>query len=488
MSEKVGTCQYEGCKREPLPDSKDQYCICHEKRNEKDIEAFNREIEKIMKLGSYDFIGFYFPEKFDFEVIYEHLKNRTFDKKVDFSHAIFNCEANFEKIKFKNSTVSSGVKFKEEANFRNAEFKKASNFKDTIFKEWADFMHTIFEKKANFGYTQFKKGGDFRHARFEEQAYFLGAKFQEADFSYATLKKTDFAFTRFQEEANFGHARFQIAEFYDAVFEKKADFWKCSVTKRISFSNATFYDTFLLINVGGKPRFDFMYTRFSNRTRIGGNTYLGRALFRYSTVEEVDFLGIDPLEKLYEEKLLEKKCDQEKLKDEEEEYCPENWEEVSTIYRKLKQAHQKHGQYDIAGEFYYREMECKRKSYRKEKERGWFLNYFWFWLLRILCGYGERIKNIVGCSAFIVFSCSFFYYLFGISPVKGEIIKFSFESGFSLREFGYSIYYSIVTFTSLGYGDIHPLGQSHAVASVEVILGVFLMALFVVVFVRKMSR
>ena len=98
------------------------------------------------------------------------------------------------------------------------------------------------------------------------------------------------------------------------------------------------------------------------------------------------------------------------------------------------------------------------------------------------------MKNIVGCSAFIVFLCSFFYYLSGISRIGEGVIKFSFESGFSLKEFGYSIYYSIVTFTSLGYGDIHPLGWSHVIASIEVILGVFFMSLFVVVFVRKMSR
>ena len=39
---------------------------------------------------------------------------------------------------------------------------------------------------------------------------------------------------------------------------------------------------------------------------------------------------------------------------------------------------------------------------------------------------------------------------------------------------------SVVTFTTLGYGDIHPLGYSRLVASIEAFIGVLFMALFVV--------
>jgi hypothetical protein len=46
----------------------------------------------------------------------------------------------------------------------------------------------------------------------------------------------------------------------------------------------------------------------------------------------------------------------------------------------------------------------------------------------------------------------------------------------------------VVTFTTLGNGDIHPVGYSHYLASAEALTGAFFMALFVVVFVRKMAR
>jgi hypothetical protein len=47
---------------------------------------------------------------------------------------------------------------------------------------------------------------------------------------------------------------------------------------------------------------------------------------------------------------------------------------------------------------------------------------------------------------------------------------------------------SVITFTTLGYGDVHPIGYSRIVASVEAIFGIFMTALFIFVFTRKMLR
>lgn len=40
-------------------------------------------------------------------------------------------------------------------------------------------------------------------------------------------------------------------------------------------------------------------------------------------------------------------------------------------------------------------------------------------------------------------------------------------------------YYSIITFASLGYGDISPVGYGKIVASIEVLLGLTLTAIFI---------
>ncbi|MGK0441311.1 MAG: voltage-gated potassium channel Kch [Pseudohongiellaceae bacterium] len=51
------------------------------------------------------------------------------------------------------------------------------------------------------------------------------------------------------------------------------------------------------------------------------------------------------------------------------------------------------------------------------------------------------------------------------------------------------MYFSVVTFTTLGYGDLTPSsGVSRALAAIEAFAGSFTIALFVVVFVKKMTR
>ena len=54
-----------------------------------------------------------------------------------------------------------------------------------------------------------------------------------------------------------------------------------------------------------------------------------------------------------------------------------------------------------------------------------------------------------------------------------------------IRSFWLSLYFSIVTFTTLGYGDYRPRGIYRIVADITALLGAFMMALFVVVFVRQ---
>jgi len=46
----------------------------------------------------------------------------------------------------------------------------------------------------------------------------------------------------------------------------------------------------------------------------------------------------------------------------------------------------------------------------------------------------------------------------------------------------------VVTFTTLGYGDISPIGVTRFFATFEAFIGSFSLALFVVVFVKKMTR
>ncbi|WP_429223157.1 ion channel, partial [Aeromonas veronii] len=88
-----------------------------------------------------------------------------------------------------------------------------------------------------------------------------------------------------------------------------------------------------------------------------------------------------------------------------------------------------------------------------------------------------------------IFICSIFYFFCGLNFAGNYLIyrpEASFEeNAIFLLE---CLYYSVVTFTTLGYGDFTPVGLSRIFAAFEAFTGSFTLALFVVVFVKKMTR
>jgi hypothetical protein len=57
-----------------------------------------------------------------------------------------------------------------------------------------------------------------------------------------------------------------------------------------------------------------------------------------------------------------------------------------------------------------------------------------------------------------------------------------------LTPFLQSFYHSAVTFFTIGYGDVYPMGLSRVVSGLEGFMGVFMMSYFTVAFVRKVLR
>jgi hypothetical protein len=142
------------------------------------------------------------------------------------------------------------------------------------------------------------------------------------------------------------------------------------------------------------------------------------------------------------------------------------------VYRNLKIWHTQHGLYDIAGKFFYRETEARRKAQSWKKKP---LQKLWSWVLRILCGYGEKPERVAISAAVVIFGLAAAYCLWG---------------SFSSSAFADTLYYSVASFTALGYGQWapQPTGWAKGVGAAEAVLGVSMMALFLVTFTRKMIR
>ena len=107
----------------------------------------------------------------------------------------------------------------------------------------------------------------------------------------------------------------------------------------------------------------------------------------------------------------------------------------------------------------------------------------------LFCGYGEAPLRVIGFSMVLILFCALCYFFTGLS-YNNQIHQFNFSNHFeqNINLLLNCIYYSVVTFTTLGYGDFIPIGYSKAVAAIEAFTGSFTIALFVVVFVKKMNR
>jgi len=145
---------------------------------------------------------------------------------------------------------------------------------------------------------------------------------------------------------------------------------------------------------------------------------------------------------------------------------------VAATYRRLKKWYTEHEIYDVAGEFLYREMEAKRKARSWKRKPHLKL---WGWIMRLLCGYGERPFRVVASALVVVFGLALTYFAIG-TLTPNTLLN--------------SLYYSAVSFTALGYGSWapEPSGWVKGLGAFEAFIGVFMIALFLITFVRKMTR
>ena len=174
----------------------------------------------------------------------------------------------------------------------------------------------------------------------------------------------------------------------------------------------------------------------------------------------------------------------EAIKQQEYDLAHDHCTESEEIYRNIRKNCEKQGLFETAGYFFHREMVMRRF----QMPYGSF-ERFVSKVVDVFCGYGERPLRVVLFSMALILVCAVAYYFMGINSASG-ILHFSMENTWqqNVNIFGNCLYYSVVTFTTLGYGDLTPIGWSKALAACEAFAGSFTMALFVVVFVKKMTR
>ncbi|WP_265449852.1 ion channel, partial [Aeromonas salmonicida] len=160
------------------------------------------------------------------------------------------------------------------------------------------------------------------------------------------------------------------------------------------------------------------------------------------------------------------------------------FKEAEETYRDLRKASEAQGIFTMSGRYIQRELTMRRLQLPL-----WSIQRFTSWIVDLFCGYGEAPMRVVLFSLLLIFICSIFYFFFGLN-FQGEHLIYQPGAPFKQNAIFLleCLYYSVVTFTTLGYGDFTPVGLSRIFAAFEAFTGSFTLALFVVVFVKKMTR
>jgi hypothetical protein len=213
------------------------------------------------------------------------------------------------------------------------------------------------------------------------------------------------------------------------------------------------------------------------------------ANLHFSNLERANLLGtklegakIENIE--WGPQLLHEEKGREARKEKRHREANDFFEQAEEICRSLRKVSELQGLFELAGYFFYQEMIMRRYQMHK-----WSMQRAISKLVDIFCGYGEKPLRVILFSLAFILVCGLAYFLLGVSD-GGSVVVMSGDYTLSenVMNLFKSLYFSVVTFTTLGYGDLVPLGVSRLVAAIEAFAGSFTLALFVVVFVKKMTR
>jgi len=163
-----------------------------------------------------------------------------------------------------------------------------------------------------------------------------------------------------------------------------------------------------------------------------------------------------------------------------------SYEETAKVYRNIAKKLKENNLINHASEYYYLSKCIENKSLTGiDKIKS---SIFW-----LLCGYGERPTYALITSLEIIFAFAFLYMftglcIGGVNVSYGDIFSNGFPQRNMITDLMSCLYFSIVTFTTVGYGDITPINVSVFLSGVEMFLGLTMTGIWTATLARKITR
>ncbi len=489
-----GICQYKykskankdhRCIHDPLPDK--NLCIFHETLDKKDNQKCMNLFYDLIHAGHTNFEGFQLKELIPPVKYYTEGMNFSYirvSEKIDFSEVTFRRYVDFSKATFTGPADFNESKFLGRADFTDSKFLGNVKFMMSQFSVYTNFSGSSFSKNVDFFDTKFQESVDFVEVKFSGDIDFKGSVFsRDVDFSRSIfLKNSSFVNVKFNENCNFNRVKFKNrADFQETIFQRRSSFH--------GRETEIHYGTFLNAELS---HVSFIDVDLSNVNMYGASleeTYLSDAIWKTDRWNNY----VIREEKEANEATLQCKCGVIHLESGNKcEYCgqevKEKWKEkpealkrAESTYRNLKLSLRNDGDYKKAGKFYYKEMTMRRKQYIKDKKYHYWLGNSFMWLSS---GYGERWYQVLLLWIVVILLFGSFYWATN-SLARGE------GEDAEDVEWHENFYFSGVTFTTLGFGDIHPrekIPLAQGLAMFEALLGTILMGLFLFTLARQIMR
>ena len=160
------------------------------------------------------------------------------------------------------------------------------------------------------------------------------------------------------------------------------------------------------------------------------------------------------------------------------------YKEAEDIYRSLKISLKSQTLGDDVGKFFEREMIARRKQLSRFSPQRIISK-----LTHLTTGYGEKVGNIFNTAIWVIISCALLYGIEGVS-YRGYILGFFGDVeqlGGMLFVIGNLFYFSVVVFSTVGFGDIVPIGPlGKSIMIIEGIVGGLIMAILIIALYKQL--
>ncbi|TCO79413.1 ion channel [Marinisporobacter balticus] len=351
------------------------------------------------------------------------------------------------------------------------------NFNDIkLNNEYTKYVETIFFQTSTGDELKKKEiRDDFTYCKFIRtnciSLKFVGCSFSYVDFFSSQFFNIEFVDCKFNNSI-FLHSEFREVRFINCTFNQivasNTKVKNCKFEHSdIFFSKFLFNTMFDLKMLNCKIKdTDFVIEEIMSEIYINNIEIDSKSFFYFKQISNLYHKSLTKLFFLIKPQLEMEVC-----------------KNISRLYKSLSHEFQKNNYIDKYGYCFY-----LGKLIESGTERG--LHKVYSLLAFFVCGYGELPWNSLIASFIIIFIFSFIYLYSGVFDINYDIFGSQHvDTRIFLNDLAVSLHFSIVTFTTVGYGNIYPTEcWGLFFSALEMIIGVIMIAIWTSSIVRKMLR